>query len=519
MRYNITTVMPRTDLPSSSPDRKKLWSIMTVHMTRRASDYFRHGVEAETPRIHELVMMNDDYLLKRWLVEHPDDLENRFRLKTPLLLAIKHNAYDCFQILMQNNANMEEYNPQNETALLIAVRLNRGQMIKDLVTQGASLLPEDRMARTALEILISRDDVENVMFIHNDRQNLLDHDLHNQEFPLSLAISHQARKCIDYILSLQPKAQTFLISRKHNCPIEAAIRRNDIQTMATLVTLEDFPYIVNQKIHKSISYIHLAVQKRRAQIVEFLLRNEAFVNSLDNDRNTPAHYASDIPTLKVLIHYGADMELRNKYKETPQMTAQRENKNCIYQFLRLYSMERKQRPLKLLNDRFGRYYKEQLQRSLDIEKFNTSKQKLPELREGQPPPLELAWDVFEEEHKRKNPVNLVVKNPSKEKVQQQIELLVEQKVISNAQHNNLELPRSDMNRLDDNIPIVKVRHLKRLNRNLSPNPPGLGYVEQHSSSPTHWSEESDHEKEIEINDKIKQSLFTNESEDELDDNN
>ena len=73
------------------------------------------------------------------------------------------------------------------------------------------------------------------------------------------------------------------------------------------------------------------------------------------------------------------------------MTAQRENKNCIYQFLRLYSMERKQRPLKLLNDRFGRYYKEQLQRSLDIEKFNTSKQKLPELREGQPPPLELTY--------------------------------------------------------------------------------------------------------------------------------
>ncbi len=140
---------------------------------------------------------------------------------------------------------------------------------------------------------------------------------------MSLAISQQARNCINYILSLQPKAQTFLISRKNNCPIEAAFRRNDIQTVAILVTLDDFPYIVNKKIHKSISYIHLAVQKRRSQIVEFLLRNEAFVNSLNNDRNSPAHYASDIPTLKVLIHYGADLELRKKYKETPQMMAQR----------------------------------------------------------------------------------------------------------------------------------------------------------------------------------------------------
>ena len=89
---------------------------------------------------------------------------------------------------------------------------------------------------------------------------------------------------------------------------------------------------MNQKIHKSISYIHLAVQKRRAQIVEFLLRNEAFVNSLDNDRNTPAHYVTDIPTLNVLIHYGADLELRNKYKETPQMTAQREKKIAYISF-------------------------------------------------------------------------------------------------------------------------------------------------------------------------------------------
>jgi hypothetical protein len=38
--------MQRRDLPTSNPDRKKF---MTVHMTRRASNYFRHGVEAETP--------------------------------------------------------------------------------------------------------------------------------------------------------------------------------------------------------------------------------------------------------------------------------------------------------------------------------------------------------------------------------------------------------------------------------------------------------------------------------------
>jgi hypothetical protein len=92
------------------------------------------------------------------------------------------------------------------------------------------------------------------------------------------------------------------------------------------------------------------------------------------------------------------------------MTAQRENKNWVYQFLRLYKIEQKQRPLKMLSDRFGRYYKEQLQRSIDIENFNKNKQKLPELREGLPPPLELAWDIFEEEHARRNPIHGTINN-------------------------------------------------------------------------------------------------------------
>ena len=74
-----------------------------------------------------------------------------------------------------------------------------------------------------------------------------------------------------------------------------------METMEILVTLEDFVYIFNLKIHKSISHIHFAVQKRRSQIVDILLRNEALIDALDNEENTPAHYASDIPTLKVLI--------------------------------------------------------------------------------------------------------------------------------------------------------------------------------------------------------------------------
>ncbi|EFX62301.1 hypothetical protein DAPPUDRAFT_337140, partial [Daphnia pulex] len=282
--------MNQEDFPAEPSEHRKIWSFTTVHMSRRRSGYFRHGIEREIPKVHELVLMDDGDALSMWLDRHPEDVENRFRLKTPLLIAIKHDAYECFQVLLQRDANIEEYNPQNETALLIAVRLNRTRMVDDLIARDASILPEDRMARTVTEILISRDDVETLKLLHIQRGNLLDHDLHNEEFPLTLAISHQARKCIDYILSLKPKAQSFLIRRKYNCPISAAIRRNDVRTMEQLVTLEEFPYIVNKRIHKSVSYIHLAVEKGRPEIVKILLQNGAMVNLLDNNGNTPAHY-------------------------------------------------------------------------------------------------------------------------------------------------------------------------------------------------------------------------------------
>jgi hypothetical protein len=98
------------------------------------------------------------------------------------------------------------------------------------------------MGRTVVEILISRDDVDTIQFIHLQRGTLLLHDLYSKEFPLTLAVSYQARQCITYILSLKPRAQSFLTHRKFSCPISVAIRINDLKTLTALTQLEDFKY-------------------------------------------------------------------------------------------------------------------------------------------------------------------------------------------------------------------------------------------------------------------------------------
>jgi hypothetical protein len=78
-----------------------------------------------------------------------------------------------------------------------------------------------------------------------------------------------------------------------------------------------------------------------------------------------------------------------------------------------------------------------------IDSWDTSVEKLPELGEGQLPPLELSWDVLEEEQSQKNAMKKIESNHE-------------------AQNNDVEYIRSEMNRNDETIPILKVRHLRRL---------------------------------------------------------
>jgi ankyrin repeat protein len=143
--------------------------------------------------------MNDEDDLRDWITKNPEDVKRRFRDKTPLLMAVKYDSYEYFTVLLVHNANIGEVHFKTKTILVITVRLNRTKIIKGLIAKNANIRIQDRMSKTILEILITRDDVEAIQFIHLQRGTLLLHDLHNMEFPLTLAVSYQARKCITYI--------------------------------------------------------------------------------------------------------------------------------------------------------------------------------------------------------------------------------------------------------------------------------------------------------------------------------
>ena len=290
----------------------------------------------DCPEIFALIFLNDHTRLNQHLLEHPTEIELSFRLKTPLLEAITQDSLKCFEILMKNGADMDAYNSNNETALVIAARLNRRKMTETLITKGANILQTDRTGRTITEAIIARDDVMLLHAIQLSGRNLLDHDLVNNDFPLTLAINHKARHCIRFILSLEPKIQSFLIFREFSCPITAAICNNDHLSLLQITRLHDFSRIVNMPINVSNFYLHLAVKKGHPKLVRILLENGALTNVRDHNGNTPVHSARDLNSLRALLSYRADLTARNNDGETPrEYAAARKNITTFYLLKRM----------------------------------------------------------------------------------------------------------------------------------------------------------------------------------------
>ncbi len=65
-------------------------------------------------------------------------------------MAVKYDAYECFTVLLDHSANIEEYNLQDETILIVAVRLQRTQIMKDLIVKEANMRIQHRMGRTII---------------------------------------------------------------------------------------------------------------------------------------------------------------------------------------------------------------------------------------------------------------------------------------------------------------------------------------------------------------------------------
>ena len=78
--------------------RVRVWQRRGVPQSKKCEkiEIQQTNNESDLPEIHELVMMDDAEGLTMYLEYHPGEIELQFRLKTPLLVAIKSNSWNFF---------------------------------------------------------------------------------------------------------------------------------------------------------------------------------------------------------------------------------------------------------------------------------------------------------------------------------------------------------------------------------------------------------------------------------------
>ncbi len=314
--------------------------LASVHRLRRNTNPFQeqplYFIDEEIPKVHELVMVGDAENLKKWLDENPEEIELSFRAKTPIIVAIKCDSFECFQILIERKANIEEYNSHKETALVVAVTLQNKRMIDLLLSEGANTRAVDRWQRPVAEMAIDIDNATLLQLLHEKGNDMLELDNANGHYPLANAIDENARRCIEYLLSLKPSALSFpkpSIAGRCYCPIRTIIRENDPETLRKMTELQDFKEMINRPLEDGNTYLHLTVQKKRAKLTEILLQHGADVNAKNQARNTPLHDVIDIETAKLLVKAGANLKAINSYNMTPLQYAYRTSKHGAYHWL------------------------------------------------------------------------------------------------------------------------------------------------------------------------------------------
>jgi hypothetical protein len=136
---------------------------------------------------------------------------------------------------------------------------------------------------------------------------------------------------------------------------------------------------------------------------------------------------NDIPTLRVLISHGAHLELGNWKTETPIMTAERDGRNAVYQYLRLYNHENRKKVYKTLDTRFYFNNSDRVEKAIAIMSIisdetsqNGNYDDMPDLKEGPP-------------------IKHIPIPPRKV-------------------NENIYPARTEMSRLDDGAPGLKIRH-------------------------------------------------------------
>ncbi|KAH9509069.1 hypothetical protein Btru_048948 [Bulinus truncatus] len=314
-----------------------------------------------------LAVMQTNAELVSWLCGHPDvnvNIKAKSEQHSPLIDAMLAEKYHIVDILCHSpGIDLNATNFRNETPLIIAVRMNNAQLVKQLLSAGADYsIPA---ANGVLPFFLA---------IHSSRQVLeefirakvpVDSVSADQETALYLAVRDGSLAFIHLLLEagacphFKPTLPVVVLAASlgHWNTVAYLLDRGEdpnqfdergwtplhyasMQGLFMIVNLLlDCGADVNCLTASSNTPLSLAVFHRHIEVVELLLSNQCDVNTQDGDLDTALHFAAfhgDPDLVSLLLNGGAQTDLQNKVCATPLFNAVMGGSTNVFKLLLPY---------------------------------------------------------------------------------------------------------------------------------------------------------------------------------------
>ena len=241
--------------------------------------------------------------------------------------AIDNNDIEYVKHIINNtdvNIDSGQYTTGN-TALNYAAMKNNLDIVKLLVKGGANLEKENDDGQTPLYSAVHHGNIEIVKFLIDSGANINTAEAGSDYSPLHLALFCPGDELDVNAYKNYFNIATLLINSGANLNAKTSNHRTPLHMLINTSILINVEFD-----DKDANELHKDVMK----IAKLLIKGGANVNAVDNDKNSPLHYAfkidvvdgepmrdNDIELAYILLEAGANLKLRNNDDETPYEVA------------------------------------------------------------------------------------------------------------------------------------------------------------------------------------------------------
>ncbi|KAF4517989.1 hypothetical protein B566_EDAN008824 [Ephemera danica] len=225
------------------------------------------------------------------LIKYNCSVKERDRFgKTALHMAVNGNYVDTLEKLLQKDcSSINQKNAFGETAFLYACACGSTDAVELLIKYNCSMNDQDMNGNTALHVAAKENRVQIInQILLKCHPSFVNQKNSAGNTAMYFACLHGANDAVELLIKHDSSVNER--DRYGDTLLHLATEKNHVKIMENL--LKHSPSLLNLQNNNGESALHLACNKSHTDAVKFLLANECAVDTTDRGNKTALHHAS-----------------------------------------------------------------------------------------------------------------------------------------------------------------------------------------------------------------------------------